>query len=656
MSSSRKKVLFTFILIAIPFIILLLSELLLRAVVPSPYPEMVAEVSYDGRDWYQIQRGYLKKFFPASGELVPEFKPSLFLKNKPENGFRVICLGGSSMFGTPYQMTSTIPGIVRKQLRHLYPGREVEVINFAASAINSHVIKRFASEMIRFDPDLILIYMGHNEFYGPDGVGATWLEKKLPFFISMKYQLREVRIYQLLQKFISGIFSPHEIPSEPNLMKQVSRGNLVRLESDDARRIFRSFEENLENIISVFRDREIPVIISDVASNLFFKPFAWDSLQGITDQEIWLKRLEEACRAGEYRHAFEMVLPVLDRNLSNAIVNYQAGICYFQLKDPQKADFHLRVARNNDLLKFRAPDEIDRIIREVCRRNEVPVISAEKYLYENSEHGIPGFDLFWEHLHLNTEGYYLIARLFVEKIAELNLVFRGDQVSPHPDLLPLNPDLLSICWLDLAYGDLAIRNLTGKWPFQDMKPEMYYLDKAPPDLKEIVHDVYEKRIVWDDGCYRSAAYFEKVGDFRAARTTYEAVIEEYPYNFYAHFRLARMLKDINRLAEAAEHYRISVNSKPDYLFSRLELGLVEVNLGRFNEAIRNLNRALTLSGSESNPGIRANIYYGLAAANANLGEWKQAMENIEESLRIFPDYESARQLREFIVKEIRNKR
>jgi Tfp pilus assembly protein PilF len=44
--------------------------------------------------------------------------------------------------------------------------------------------------------------------------------------------------------------------------------------------------------------------------------------------------------------------------------------------------------------------------------------------------------------------------------------------------------------------------------------------------------------------------------------------------------------------------------------------------------------------------VRANAYYGLAAAYANRGELDPARQNIDEAIRLVPDYRDALQLRE----------
>ena len=211
-----------------------------------PNAEPVLDLSFDGIEWAQVNRAYLSKYFPPGTPLIPEFKPSLFFRTKPSGLFRVVCLGGSSMFGTPYIMSGTIPAIVRKQLRHLMPDRDVEVVNWSATAINSNVVRDLSEELIRFEPDLVLVYMGHNEFYGPDGIGANALERWMPFLTRLKYDLREFRLMQVLQGLFAGD-SPKG--GEINLMRQVSGATLVPLDSDESRRIFARFEANLIAII-----------------------------------------------------------------------------------------------------------------------------------------------------------------------------------------------------------------------------------------------------------------------------------------------------------------------------------------------------------------------------------------------------------------------
>jgi tetratricopeptide (TPR) repeat protein len=643
--TNQKKILFTSFTVLIPFLFFLILELFLRLVTPSLKNPIVHEVSYDQISWYQINRSYLKKFFPVNSQLIPEFKPTIFRKEKLVNSYRVICLGGSSMFGTPYQMTSTISGILRRQLRHLYPQLDIEVINFGASAINSQVIKQFVPELIQFNPDLILIYMGHNEFYGPEGVGATWLEKKVPLILSLKYMLRELRIYQIIQNWLASTSPEENQNPEKNLMLEVSQGSLIELDSKDSQRIFQLFRKNLTEIVNCFQEKGIPLIISDVTSNLLFPPFAYP--QHIQNKEVKqvISRVEKSYQQQQFSTALELLQPLYKLDSTNAIVQFWMGRCFLSLGDIDKARHHLILARDYDLLKFRAPSEVNRIISDIGSGKNIPLISAEKFIAALSPSGISGYELFWEHLHLRDRGYYAIAELFLEKIIQLNLLPGKNNPKIFDQRLPFDYDLLSICWIDLAYADRSMINLTSSWPFNNFQINPRFLSTADEALQKIVQEVYQKRMVWDEACYRTATVFEKKGDFRSAQTTYEAVIEEYPLNFFAHYQLARLLKDNGQLNEAIPHYQISIQSNPQYLFSRLELGMVEINSGQFDQAIENLEYALKLQSGSKNSAVEASIYYGLSAAYANKKELQKALSYANQAVDILPSYQPAREIR-----------
>ena len=202
--SSKPRIGRTLVFSLLPALVLLgllaLAEAGLRIFSPSETVALVRGLTYDGLSWKQVNRSCLARFFPAGSALIPELKPTLVLSRRPAGALRILCLGESSMFGTPYHAGATIPSILQKQLRHLFPGRTVEVVNLGASAINSNVIRALAPRTLELEPDLVVIYTGHNEFYGPDGVGASWLEKRIPGLTRLKYSLRTLRLVELVQR------------------------------------------------------------------------------------------------------------------------------------------------------------------------------------------------------------------------------------------------------------------------------------------------------------------------------------------------------------------------------------------------------------------------------------------------------------------------
>ncbi len=638
MISTSKKIFFSLLPAVVFLTVLALTELGLRWFDQSLDVPLANPVTYDGIEWLQINRGYLEKYFPANVVLLPEFKPSLMRRHKTPATFRVLCLGGSSMFGTPYQMSATIPSILRKQLRHMMPEKEVEVINLGASAINTNVIADLSGDLLAFQPDLVLLYAGHNEFYGPDGVGASFLEKHLAFLTPLKYKLRDLRIVRFLQRGLARVLERKTPDEQRNMMKLVSEGTQIETGSTEAERIFSLFERNLRTILRTFQDAHVPIIVSGVTSNLLFPPFSYphpSELQGI-DEEL---------RLGRYSVDPDDVRVRLNSDSINAGLSYYLGRSYYRLGNSNSAVYLLRQARDFDLLKFRAPERVNTIITQLCKELDVSSISADSAFSSQSPLGVPGDNLFWEHLHPNARGYYLLSDLFLKKMTELRLIPASDPRGLFSRRLPLDRDSLGICWLDLAYADLSIQHLTSQWPFENYTVQPVVIDSADEVLKMLATQVYTRTLSWDEGCYRTALHFRGLGRVREAITTYQAMIDDYPYNSYAYYLLANLYKERGDLDAATRHYARSIEIKADYPYSHLELGLLEINKGHFDEAIGNLTTAAKLTEGKNMPGVQASVYYGLSAASANKGDIRKALEYVDQSLKLVPSYLPAQQLK-----------
>lgn len=608
MTARTKHTVFSLIPVMLLLLLIVAAEFTLRAFDVAPPPPLVTETRYDGIAWCQTNRAYLAKYFPAGTPLIPEFKTTLFRKEKGPRTFRIMCLGSSSMFGTPYDMNANIPGIVRKQLRHLYPDLEFEVINWGASAINSNVVRDLAPLLLLYHPDLVIVYMGHNEYYGPDGVGASFLEKHLPVLTRWKYALRECRLMRMITPLLGSGRGAGKPPT--TLMREVSEGQLVRSGSNDEARVLGNFNSNLRSILRTFRNGNVPVVVGAPSSNLMFPPFVADGLTTAADQYAKGVALRAHGLSGE------------------------AKVC-------------LGAARDADLLKFRAPGEISGMTHRICMEEGVRVFSGDSVLSAWSADGIAGDSLFWEHVHPTALGYYALANAFVNEIVSGRYIPGAPRTT---GLLPFDNDSLSICWLDLAYGEYSIRHLTGHWPFDNYRRATPLLDRADNVLASMVAEVHGRKKAWNEACYAMATYFWRVGRTRDALTTYEAMLEEYPYGFYTNYLEGSLLHSLGRTDEALVYYRRSIASNPEYPRARLDLGLIMVNRDENDDARRELTMVLQQSGNDqSERQVKATAHYGLAALEMNRGDIEGALKELGDALELAPGYPDALRMREAIT-------
>ena len=85
-------------------------------------------------------------------------------RHKPPGTYRIVCLGGSATYGRPFFDHTSFAGWLRAFLPKADPSRNWEVINAGAISYASYRVKGLMAELARYEPDLFIAYMGHNEF------------------------------------------------------------------------------------------------------------------------------------------------------------------------------------------------------------------------------------------------------------------------------------------------------------------------------------------------------------------------------------------------------------------------------------------------------------------------------------------------------------
>ena len=92
------------------------------------------------------------------------FRGPEFSKDKPDNTYRIIAVGGSTTFGSGVTNENTWPKILEKKLQNLSIGKNIEVINAGIPAITSfNESKLIKEKLIHYKPDLIIVYDGMND-------------------------------------------------------------------------------------------------------------------------------------------------------------------------------------------------------------------------------------------------------------------------------------------------------------------------------------------------------------------------------------------------------------------------------------------------------------------------------------------------------------
>ncbi|MEJ2355720.1 MAG: SGNH/GDSL hydrolase family protein, partial [candidate division WOR-3 bacterium] len=311
--SAGKRFIFGLFLFLIAISILILSEGILRLFNYGGDLRLFISAPNEVSNYYRCNPDVSNRYFYKQFT-TPTPPKDLFLKQKPENGFRIFVLGGSTTAGFPYGNNLMFPRILWRRLQDAFPEKRIEIVNTAMSAVNSYTLLDFTDEILEYEPDLLLIYAGHNEFYGALGVGSLESIGHSRFLVKAYMKIQHLRLFRLLRQTINrfvSIFKKEDMKNPKDLtatlMERIVSEQIIPLESELYKKGEKQFSSNLEEILQQAEKAKVPVVLSELVSNLGNQP-PFESVQSDTfppASEIYrqAKKLETL---GEYEKALQM--------------------------------------------------------------------------------------------------------------------------------------------------------------------------------------------------------------------------------------------------------------------------------------------------------------------------------------------------------------
>jgi hypothetical protein len=263
-----KKFYFYSVLVVLLFLLIVLLEL--APGIFSYGDDLSLFVPASNKKYLKCNQTVAKRFFSKFEHTLP--LNDIFLKEKPDNGYRIFVLGESTVQGFPYDANLAFTRILQRRLQDIFPNLTIEVVNLSLTAISSYTLLDFTGEIIQQKPDAVLIYTGHNEYYGALGIGSMengsiprWLKK-------LHLRLIHLKIYQLLQNVISKIYAiiypASEDEAKMTLMQQVVGKNIIPYNSEMYKEWLMQFYDNMREMLLKLNEANIPIIISDLVSNV----------------------------------------------------------------------------------------------------------------------------------------------------------------------------------------------------------------------------------------------------------------------------------------------------------------------------------------------------------------------------------------------------
>ena len=651
LSASRRHAFYA-ITLALPFALIISLECGLRLFHYGPDLSLFTTEVLHGRT-YEIMNPAVRHRYFSRVSFAPSTSPDYFTVPKPAGTFRIFCLGGSTTVGFPYWYNCAFPTFLRDRLQRTFPGRSVEMINVAMTATNSYTVVDMAGELFAYEPDLILVYDGHNEFYGALGIasresmgGARWLSR-------LTLSLAHLKTYQLaldISASFEKIFGNAEA-RRGTMMERLAKGKTVPYDSPTYRAGLEIFSQNLQELKRLCADHHVPLILGTQVSNLRgLVPFVSGTNPSVPPSvqvdfqtqfnkglDLWLNDRPDAALA-----AFRLAEAMMPRH---AEVHYRIARCLDTLGHAPEALPEYVAARDFDELRFRTSSDFNNVIRAMNDGRNVFCADVESTFASVSPSGIVGNELILEHLHPNARGQFLIAAAYFRVMRAHQIFATGEEWATADTLTDASLwSARTVTPIDERIAARRTEALVTAWPFQ---PEEMPVSDVPASdtLGKIADQLAHGQIHWKQAHDMAIAYDASRNDVSALEREYRTEISELPnIDVSPYLRLARLLLDQHRISEVRDILEKSLRVEPTILAYRA-LGDIALQSGAPAQAASYYLKTFAFSQSLPEQVENGTL---LATARYRSGDTTAARERLRSVLAIRPDYLPAVQLRDLM--------
>ncbi|MEQ9438949.1 MAG: tetratricopeptide repeat protein [Cyclobacteriaceae bacterium] len=553
----RQLLVFKVVAILLPLLGLVLAEVALRLTgYGYDLRLFVEDPRHDG--FFVMNEHASKKYFTEEeNATIGNFER--FEQIKAPNTFRIFVLGESTTIGYPYMHNGSFHRWLQYRLMHTFPDKDFEVVNLSLTAVNSYTVQDFARQIVPYAPDAVLMYVGHNEYYGALGVGSTSYLGSTPSLIRAAIALKDFRLFQLLSNLMAQmkkvIFNnTDQTDLRENLMKRMASKQQIPYASEPFNNGIHQFKSNLYVALNALEQAQIPVFISNLVSNeKDLKPFISDT--------------------------------TATQNSANAHFN-MAQKAYKQ-KDFAQARQHYQEAKELDMLRFRAPEAITNIIHKAADAFPNTTLVDSRALFEgHSPHGILGHETLLEHVHPNLLGYALLSEAFYQSLKE-QPILKG-QVA-HEITFDALYRQMPITLVDSLKGAYEIMMLKEGWPFYEPIAEEVTVHESFES--ELAGGLSVKQISWSDAMKQLYNHYIEEKNPEAALKVAEALLLENPYDPTFYRQAGKLSMGLEELSRAVFYLKKSFDLHPDFETAR-NLFITLLKSDQPKEALQYLNFAV----------------------------------------------------------------
>ncbi len=571
--------------------------------------EPIFETAANKIEWFNLQR------FPA---------------RKEKGVTRVFCIGGSTTYGRPYDDRTSFCGWLRIFLSVVDPNRRWEVINAGGISYASYRAAELMEELADYEPDLFIVYSGHNEF----------LEKRtydkllqIPKIVrNLGALASRMRLYTTL--YDVAFTEPKRkqgdlLPTEVKALLDRSVG-LEYYHRDDSMSaaVLDHYRNSLLRMTRISERADSRILFITPASNIGnFSPFKTEPSTGMSASDIQkvasLKiAATEALEKDDHALALTLAQEALALDARDADLLYLQGSAFRALGRIDKARKAFIDARDEDVCPLRALTPVRQIVTEVARQKDTGFVDFVSLVSKLSPDGIAGSELFLDHVHPTIEGNRQLALAIIEEMVSKGIV--SPATTWNDAAITEISDNLNASLNEKAHA-VALKNLSKVLGWAGKYEEAGRLvDRAAATIPE------------DSGIHlQKGSLLRQAGDKQGALAEFREAVRLAPWDPRAHRSLGLTLSELGFLTEAQTVLEAAIRLDPKLVDAYYDMGIVLQSLGQGKQAEAYYRKTLELDPSH------ADAHNNLGVVFAQRGNINAAFEEFSQAVRLAPDHKDA---------------
>ena len=371
-------------------------------------------------------------FVPSSdgrGREIPPARQPWFCQDefavpKPAGEFRAFVLGGSTVQGHPFARQTSFTTWLEISLAAADPTRTWRFVNCGGVSYATYRLVPILEEVLNYEPDLIVLYTGHNEFLEARSFEHLHRGSPLTGAIDAASRLRTFTLLREGYLCLQGRSSAEPSSGRTILPTEVDalldyRGGLEQYHRDEALRedVLRQYAFNLRRMVQMCRERGVDVLLVNPVSKLRdCPPFKSEHSADLSHEQFrrWQDLTEAAAsqlRRGSlgYPRALELYQQAAEIDPLHAGGLYNLAECHDLLGQYDQARMAYLAAKDADVCPLRVQQPMNDIVLDIARAEGTLMFDAERVVAEHCSNGIPGGDWLIDHVHPTIAGHQLVA-------------------------------------------------------------------------------------------------------------------------------------------------------------------------------------------------------------------------------------------------------